>query len=81
MWMAPCIYFYISNSTMKHIRRVHNDAELTMYASMRHQALISNELYVQLSAVPSASYLLCKSVLKMDNYKFRKYSDMHLILS
>jgi hypothetical protein len=71
------LHFPFNNETHS---RVYSDGELTTYMSMQHQALISSELYVQLSAVPSVSWLLCKSVPKM-GYKFRKYADMHLIVS
>jgi hypothetical protein len=35
---------------------------------------------MKLNAVLSVSWLLCNSVLKMDNCIFREYTDTHLIL-
>jgi hypothetical protein len=42
-----------------------------MYTNVWYQALISSELSVQASAALSVAQLLCKSVLKLDNYTFR----------
>jgi hypothetical protein len=47
---------------------------------MWHQAFISSELYIHSSAAISMSQLLWSSVLKMDNYTFQEYANMHLIL-
>jgi hypothetical protein len=55
---------------------------LTIHTRMWHEALIHFHWTVcTVSTVLSVLYLFCKSVLKMDNYTFQEYTDMHLILS